>query len=329
MKLATLPDGSRDGRLMIVSRDHRLMAGAADIVPSLQRALETWGEVEPALRRRAGDLERGSVTGAAPFDPRLALAPLPRAYQWLDGSAFMTHLRLMALAGKRDPVAATGRSAPLMYQGGSDSFLGPAADIVLPSEDDGIDFEAEVGVILDDTPMGVSAENALDHVRLLVLLNDVSLRHLSPLEFKSGFGWVQAKPSTSFGPLAVTPDELGAAWKAGRVHRPVRIRFNGQPFGHPDAGEMKFSFADLIHHAARTRSLCAGTIIGSGTISNDAYGAVGSACIAERRAIETIEQGEPRTAYMKFGDRVEIDMAGDDGASLFGAIDQVVRRYRS
>jgi fumarylacetoacetate (FAA) hydrolase len=200
---------------------------------------------------------------------------------------------------------------------------------VLPSEDDGIDFEAEVGVLLGDTPMGVSADDALRHVRLLVLINDVSLRNLSPVEFKSGFGWIQAKPSTSFGPVAVTPDELGAAWNAGRVHRPLSIRLNGQPFGHPDAGAMKFSFADLIHHAARTRSLCAGTIIGSGTISNDAYAAVGSACIAERRAIETIEHGEPRTAYMKFGDRVEIDMARDDGTSLFGAIDQVVRRHQS
>ncbi len=252
------------------------------------------------------------------------MAPLPRAPQWLDASAFKSHGLLMAKAFGREPHDVT---FPLMYQGASDSLRGAHSDIVLPREEDGIDFEAEIGVITDDVPMATVAADAGRHIRLFVLINDVSLRVIAPVEMATGFGWIQAKPSSSFAPVAVTPDELGESWRDGRVHLPVSVSWNGPPFGQPHAGEMAFTFMQLIEHAAATRRLSAGTIIGSGTISNRNHAEVGAACIAERRAIETIAQGKPQTTYMRFGDRVRIEMRDASGAPLFGAIDQAAVRW--
>jgi fumarylacetoacetate (FAA) hydrolase len=250
-------------------------------------------------------------------------APLPRAPQWLDGSAFHSHGDLM------DKVLGVSlledkREVPLMYQGASDDFLGPADQMPLPSEADGIDFEAELGVVVAHVPMGIPASKALTHVKLLVLLNDASLRLLAGREIRTGFGFLQSKPSTSFAPVAVTPDELGECWREGRVHLPVRVYWNGREFGHPCAGQMGFGFHELIAHAARTRNLSAGTIVGSGTVSNEDYRIVGSACIAERRGIEIVDHGKPTTSYMKFGDSVRIEMLAAAGDSVFGAIDQHV-----
>lgn len=324
MKLATIENGTRDGRLVVVSSDLGRMVPASAVAPTMQTALEDWDAAEPRLRELAQGLE-GGAGDAQPFDPARALAPLPRAYQWLDGSVFKNHGRLMATAFGRDIEKEASHPKPLMYQGGSDSFLGAGQDIVLPSEEDGIDFEAEIGIILSDTPMGTKAADAARFIRLVVLINDVSLRRLAPIEMDTGFGWLQAKPSSAFSPVAVTPDELGEAWTDGRLHRPVRVWWNEERFGEPDGREMSFSFPQLVEHAAYSRSLSAGTIIGSGTVSNAAYAQVGSACIAERRAIELIEQGAPKTSFMRFGDRVRIDMLDGAGRSIFGAIDQRVR----
>jgi fumarylacetoacetate (FAA) hydrolase len=322
MKLATVDDGSRDGKLVVVSRDLSRLASAAGIAPTMQAALENWTGVEPRLRELAVDLDGG---GGEPFDHAKALAPLPRAYQWLDGSAFKNHMRLMAIAFKRDVEKDLACPDPLMYQGGSDTLLGARQDAELPSEADGIDFEGEIGVILSDVPMGTKASEAEPYIKLIVLINDVSLRRIAPIEMATGFGWLQAKPSSAFSLTAVTPDEFGAAWKDGRLELPLRIRWNDQLFGTPNGREMSFSFHRLIEHAAYSRRLSAGTIIGSGTVSNEAYKEVGSACIAERRAIELIETGAPKTEFMRFGDRVEIDMRDSDGRSVFGAIDHRVR----
>ncbi|MCF5722801.1 fumarylacetoacetate hydrolase family protein [Pseudomonas syringae] len=324
MKLASLADGNRDGRLLVVSRDLRLAVDASGIAETLQAALEAWDSVEPDLQRLYQRLNDNEVTGAFELDTALLAAPLPRAWQWLDGSCFLTHGELMQKAFKLDPIEGID-SIPLMYQGAGDDFLGPRADIPLPSENHGIDFEGEFAVLVDAVPMGCPANQALNHIRLVLQVNDVSLRALGPREMKSGFGFLQAKPSSSFAPVAVTPDELSDAWRDGRVHLPLNVEWNGEWFGHPHGGAMHFGFHQLIAHAALTRNLSAGTLIGSGTVSN-ADRSVGSACIAERRAIETITNGAPQTGFMRFGDRVRMEARGLDGEVLFGAIDQRVVR---
>jgi len=325
MKLASLRDGSPDGRLVVVARDLRTAAHAQSIVPNLRLALESWGSVAPRLAALYDRLNSGGVADAFEFRAEEAAAPLPRTWQWLDGSAYHSHGDLMERAFKHAPLEGK-LTRPLMYQGASDDFLGATQDMPLTSEADGIDFEAEIAVVVDRVPMGTSAEAALRQVRLVMLANDASLRSQALVEMKTGFGWIHAKPSTSFSPVAVTPEELGAAWNNGRLHRPVHVSWNGRQFGRPEAGAMGFGFHELIAHAAYSRNLSAGTIIGSGTVSNAEYNIVGSACIAERRAIEIAEQGKPLTDYMRFGDRVRIEMFDASGQSIFGAIDQRVVR---
>jgi fumarylacetoacetate (FAA) hydrolase len=325
MKLATLRDGSRDGRLFVVSADGTRALPASEIAPSLQAALDDWARAEPLLRERADVLNRSSVPGEITVDPEKLLAPLPRAYEWIDGSAYINHVILVRKARGAEPPA-TLRTDPLVYQGGSGHFLGPREPIAHFSDEWGIDFEAEVAVVVDDVPMGTTAADAARHIKLLMLVNDVTLRNIVPAELEKGFGFFVSKPATAFSPFAVTPDELGGAWRDGRVHLPLRTTWNGKRFGDPDAGpEMHFSFADLIAHAARTRQLTAGTIIGSGTVSN-ADPARGASCIAEIRMREKIATGQFCTPYMRFGDAVEIEMFGPDGRSLFGAIRQKVVR---
>jgi fumarylacetoacetate (FAA) hydrolase len=267
-------------------------------------------------------LNTGKATKVFRFDHAKAMAPLPRTFQWCDGSAFLSHGALMQKAFNLEPIDGAEHT-PLMYQGAGDDFIGSRDDIPLPSESQGIDFEGEFGVLVDDVPMGCNAEQALNHIKLIVQINDVSLRALAPREMCTGFGFLQAKPSSSFAPLALTSDELGDSWREGRVHLPLQVKWNGQWFGNPHGGAMNFHFGQLIAHAAFTRCLKAGTVIGSGTVSN-ADRSVGSACIAERRAIEMIELGSAQTTFMHFGDRVQMDVLGADGQSLFGAIDQRV-----
>ena len=320
MMLATIADGSADGRLVVVSRDHTRCLPA--VAPTLQAAIEHWQEVSPQLQAQAERLANGT---GEPLQDRELRAPLPRAWQWLDGSAFPSHGALMQQAFKLKPIE-TDR--PLMYQGLSHQFLGPREDVPLPSETDGIDFEGEFGVITDAVPMGVAAADAFKHIRLIVQLNDWSLRTLAPVEMKTGFGWIQAKPACSMAPVAVTPDELGTAWRDGRVCLPLEVSWNGKPFGHPNGEAMAFGFQDLIAHAAATRSLCAGTIIGSGTVSNTNHQEVGSTCIAERRGIEMIRDGAPRTEFMRFGDSVRMEARRLDSGPLFGVIEQQVVQAR-
>ncbi|MDH4566590.1 fumarylacetoacetate hydrolase family protein [Pseudomonas sp. BN414] len=322
MKLATLADGSRDGRLLLVSRDLTRAVDATDIAPTLQAAVDHWWSLEADLRGRYDALNWGELEDAFDFDPEQVMAPLPRAWQWLDGSCFLSHGELMQRAFNLDPIEGV-ETTPLMYQGAGDDFLGARQDIPLPSEAHGIDFEGEFAVLVDEVPMGCTAEQALGHIRLVLQVNDVSLRALAPREMKTGFGFIQAKSSSSFAPVAVTPDELGDAWRDGRVHLPLNVAWNGQWFGHPHGGAMHFGFHQLIAHAALTRRLAAGSILGSGTVSN-ADRSVGSACIAERRAIEMIAQGAPATGFMRFGDRVRMEARNSDGSVLFGAIDQRV-----
>lgn len=325
MKLATLHDGSRDGRLVVVSEDLARAVPASGVAPNLLAALEAWSGVEPRLRALAAQLEAGHAPGAFELDIAKLDAPLPRAPQWLDGSAFHSHGDLMERVFGLQPLPGK-LEVPLMYQGASDDFLGAGNDMPLPSEADDIDFEAELGVVVDRVPMGTTAAKAIGHVKLLVLLNDASLRALVPREVRTGFGFLQAKPSTSFAPVAVTPDEIGSAWRDGRVRLPVRVEWNGRWFGHPHGAQMGFGFHELIAHGARTRTLHPGTIIGSGTVSNREYRTVGSACIAERRGIELLDGGKAATPYMKFGDRVRIEVLDDAGRSIFGAIDQRIVR---
>jgi len=322
MKLATLKNGSRDGQLVVVSPDMTRALDANAVAPTLQYAIENWSDVEPRLQALARQLKEGDASQALAFDPAQAMAPLPRAYQWCDGSAFLSHGALMQKAFNLEPIEGAEHT-PLMYQGAGDDFIGPRDDIELPSESQGIDFEGEFVVLVDDVPMGCSAEDALGHIKLILQINDVSLRALAPREMRTGFGFLQAKPSSSFAPLAITPDELGEAWRDGRVHLPLLVEWNGERFGQPHGGQMNFHFGELIAHAALTRRLRAGTLIGSGTVSN-AERSASSACIAERRAIEMIEQGAAQTGFMRFGDRVRMDVPGSDGGSLFGAIDQRV-----
>jgi fumarylacetoacetate (FAA) hydrolase len=331
MKLASLKSG-RDGSLVLVSKDLERYIPAGTIAPTLQAALDNWDLFAPELEKLAKDLE---FTGEA-FDAGKCASPLPRAFQWADGSAYVNHVELVRKArGAEMPESFW--TDPLMYQGGSDAFLGPRDAILAADEDWGIDFEAEVAVVTGDVPMGVSADEALDFVRLVMIVNDVSLRNLIPGELAKGFGFFQSKPSSAFSPVAVTPDELGDAWRDGKLHLPLLSTLNGEAFGKPEAGvDMTFDFGRLIAHAARTRPLSAGTIIGSGTVSNKldggpgkkiADGGVGYSCLAEIRMIETIEHGKPQTSFMRFGDRIRIEMNDADGASIFGAIDQVVERY--
>jgi fumarylacetoacetate (FAA) hydrolase len=320
MKLATQDNGTPDGALVVVSADGTRFLGASDVAGTLQAALDGWATAEPALRALADRLAAGEGESAS----NLALAaPLPRAWQWLDGSAFRSHGELMeTLFGTEPPPA--GR--PLMYQGLSHQFLSATADVPLPREEDGIDFEGEFGIITDFVPMGVTPEQALAHIKLVVQINDWSLRALAPIEMKTGFGWVQAKPACSVAPFAVTPDVLGDAWREGRVHLPLSVDWNGKRFGDALGGVMEFGFHDLVAHAASTRSLCAGTIIGSGTVSNSNFREIGSSCIAERRGIEMLDEGKPRTEFMRFGDTVRMEARMPDGGVLFGAIDQKVIR---
>ena len=323
MKLATLRDGTRDGQLVVVSRDLSLAVPVPTIAPTLQAALDDWSRTEQRLRAVSLRMEAGAADGAIPFDPAQAMAPLPRAYHWVDGSAYVNHVELVRRARNAD-MPPSFWTDPLVYQGGSDDLLGPMDDVPVASEDYGIDLEAEVAVVTDDVPMLTSAEDAASHVKLLLLVNDWSLRNLIPAELAKGFGFYQSKPATAFSPVAVTPDELGDAWRNSRVHLPLVSHINGQLFGEPDAGiDMTFDFAELIAHVTKTRQLGAGAIVGSGTVSNYDRSR-GSSCLAERRALEQIEHGKPLTTFLMFGDRVRIEMFGQDGASIFGAIDQKV-----
>ncbi|WP_110959565.1 fumarylacetoacetate hydrolase family protein [Acidovorax sp. ST3] len=323
MKLATLRNGQRDGRLVVVSDDARRCIDACTVAPTLLDAMERWSTAEAGLQELARTVNAPAALGGMPFDAPRCMAPLPRTWQWLDGSAFLNHGHLMERAFKVPPVA-DFETIPLMYQGAADDFLGPHDDVALPSDDDQIDFEGEFGVVLSETPMGVAAEEALQYVRLVVLINDWSLRAFGPREAKSGFGFLQAKPSTAFAPIAVTPNELGAAWQDGRVHLRLQTQRNGEWFGHPNGGAMHFHFGQLIAHAARTRKLSAGTIIGSGTVSNADAG-VGSSCIAERRMVEALAEGAPHTPFLRFGERVRMVALDDQGhPAPFGVIDQSV-----
>lgn len=324
MKLATLRDGTRDGKLIVVRRDGAVFAAATGIAPTLQAALDDWEKAEPALRALAAKLESGEVAGE-PVDPTRLHSPLPRAYEWVDGSAYLNHVILVRKARNAEPPP-TMKTDPLVYQGGSGTFLAPTEDIPLADEAWGCDFESEVAVILGDTPQGTTAAEAGKYVRLLLLVNDVTLRNLIPTELAKGFGFFQGKPSTAFSPLAITPDELGDAWHDGRIHLRLKTKLNGEVVGDTDAGpEMHFSFFDLIQHITKTRAFTAGTIVGSGTVSNEDR-ARGISCLAERRMIEIIETGKPETPFLKYGDRVEIEMFDAGGKSIFGKIAQTVVR---
>lgn len=323
MKLATLGNGGRDGQLVVVSRDLARAVAVPQISPTLQAALDDWQKISPQLQSVADALERGERKDAVAFDPAQAMSPLPRAHHWVDGSAYVNHVELVRKARGAE-MPATFWTDPLVYQGGSDDFLGPTQDVPVPSEEFGIDLEGEVAVITDDVAMGVGREQARGHIKLLMLVNDWSLRNLIPGELAKGFGFYQSKPSTAFSPVAVTPDELGPAWDGGKINLPLLVQINGQPFGRPQAGvDMTFDFPRLIEHIARTRNARAGTIIGSGTVSNYDR-SLGSACLAERRMLEQIETGKPVTSFLKFGDRVRIEMLDAAGRSIFGAIDQKV-----
>lgn len=332
MKLASLQQG-RDGQLVIVNSALSKMTSAQGIAPTLQYALDNWDTVSPQLQQRFEQLESGDIEGEN-FNQTQCASPLPRAFQWADGSAYVNHVELVRKARNAE-MPQSFWTDPLMYQGGSDSFLGPREDIVMPQDEGfGIDFEAEVAVVTGDVPMGISAEDALQYVRLVMIVNDVSLRGLIPGELAKGFGFFQSKPSSAFSPVCTTPDALGDAWDAGKLKLPLVSHFNGEMFGKPDAGiDMTFDFGQLIAHAAKTRPLCAGTIIGSGTVSNKldggpgkpvAEGGVGYSCIAEIRMIETIQDGKPSTRFMQFGDSVSIEMFDTTGQSIFGKIAQKV-----
>jgi fumarylacetoacetate (FAA) hydrolase len=321
MRLATLRDGNRDGRLVVVRSDGGVIARDEEMPPTLQAALDDWDRAEPALREIARLLDTGAIRGE-PLDTRRLAAPLPRAYEWVDGSAFLEHVRLVRKARGAEPPP-TLETDPLVYQGGSGVLLGPRDDLVLPDASWGLDFEAEVVVILGDVPRGARAADAARHIRLILLCNDVTLRNLVPNELAKGFGFFQSKPATAFSPFAVTPDELGDAWRDGRLHLPLISTYNGARAGDPRGDEMHFSFHDLVEHVARTRAFTAGTLLGSGTVSNQDR-ARGVSCLAERRMIETIETGEPRTPFMQVGDTIRIEMLDARGRDLFGAIDQRV-----
>lgn len=317
MKLATMPNDTPDGRLHVISRDLR-RAAPAETVSTMQALMEDWSNLAPALEEQYAKVNNGE---GSPFDSAKALAPLPRAWQWLDGSAYDSHGDLMQMVFKMDPVP---KDRPLMYQGMSHQFLSSAENVPFPSEEDGIDFEGEFGIICDAVPMGTDREKARDHIRLLVQINDWSLRTIAPIEMKTGFGWIQAKPACSVAPVAVTPDELDEAWRNARIDLPLHVKLNEVTFGAAEGYQMSYGFDDLIAHAARTRHLVAGTLIGSGTVSNPDYREVGSSCIAERRAIEILDHGSPQTSYLSFGDVVQMECRLRDSSPVFGAIKQKV-----
>jgi fumarylacetoacetate (FAA) hydrolase len=326
MKLATLRQGGRDGQLAIVSRDLTQCELVPDIAPTLQAALDEWDRLGPRLAERSAKLDAGPVPAhLMPFDPVKCMAPLPRAYHWVDGSAYVNHVELVRKARKAE-MPDSFWTDPLVYQGGSDDLLGARDEVPFGDEAWGIDLEAEIAVIVDDVAMGTNPLDAGEHIKLIALVNDWSLRNLIPGELAKGFGFYQSKPSTSFSPVAVTPDELGSAWRDSKVHLPLVSRINGQNFGQPDAGtDMTFNFAQLIAHVSRTRRLRAGAIVGSGTVSNYDRSR-GASCLAERRMLEQIESGTARTPFLKFGDRVSIEMLDADGRSIFGPLDnQVVK----
>jgi fumarylacetoacetate (FAA) hydrolase len=327
MKLGSLKEGGRDGTLIVADRAVKRAVRASGIAPTLQRALDEWTTVEPKLRMLARQLEEGKAAGAFDLDTKALAAPLPRAYQWADGSAYVVHVELVRKArGVEMPPSFW--TDPLMYQGGSDSLIGPNDDIEAVDEAHGIDFEDEIAVIVDDVPMGVSPQAARRHIKLVTILNDVSLRNLIVTELAKGFGFFHGKPATAFAPVAVTPDELGDAWNGAKLDLPLISTLNGREFGHPNAStDLTFDFGQLIAHAAATRQLEAGTIVGSGTVANRDP-SVGCSCIAERRVRETIDSGKPSTPFMKFGDRIRIEMLDRGGRSIFGAIDQKVVRYK-
>jgi fumarylacetoacetate (FAA) hydrolase len=326
MKLSTLKDGTRDGQLAVVSRDLKTAAIADGIAPTLQRALDDWEFISPQLVELYEELNAGKARRTFEFDPKRCMAPLPRAYQWADGSSYVNHVELVRKSRNAEMPESFWRE-PLMYQGGSDDFIGPTDDIELASEEWGIDFEGEVAVVTDDIPMGTAPEQAALHIKLLMLVNDVSLRNLIPAELAKGFGFLQSKTASSFSPVAVTRDELGNAWQDGKVHLPLRTTWNGVQVGQPNAGvDMVFSFPQLIAHLAKTRNVRTGSIIGSGTVSNKDT-KKGYTCIAEKRALEMIADGEPKTPYMKFGDTIQFEMLDTDGKSIFGAINQQVVQY--
>jgi len=323
VKLGTLKNPRRrDGDLVVVSRDGKRAVKATSVAPSLREAIEDWANCYPKLELIAKELEEGRRTDAFEVVEEEFHSPLPRAFQWADGSAFLHHVKLVRKA-RNAPLPEKLFTVPLMYQGGSDDFLAPRDPIPQIDFSHGTDFEGEVAVVTDFVPMGISPEKALEKILLVMIVNDVSLRGLIPEELAAGFGFFQSKPSSSFAPFAVTLDELGDAWKDGRVHLPLLVEYNGKPFGNADAGQMHFHFGELIAHAARTRNLGPGTIIGSGTVSNEDPSR-GSSCIVERRMIEQIEKGKPETPFMKAGDRVRIEMKDASGRSIFGAIDQMV-----
>ncbi|MEL4271336.1 fumarylacetoacetate hydrolase family protein [Shewanella xiamenensis] len=328
MKLASYNNGRRDGQLMLVSRDLTQTVAVPAIAHTMQQLLDGWELLKPQLQELYDALNEGKLPNAQAFDEAKCLSPLPRAYQWADGSAYVNHVELVRKARGAE-MPETFWTDPLFYQGGSDSFIAPKADIPLASEDWGIDFESEIAVITDDVPMGVSVENAAKHIKLLMLVNDVSLRNLIPAELAKGFGFFQSKPSSSFSPVAITPDELGPRWEDSKVHLPLITYLNGELFGRPNAGvDMTFNFSQLISHVAKTRPLGAGAIIGSGTISNYDRSA-GSSCLAEKRMLEVISDAKASTPFMRFGDTVRIEMLDDNGASIFGAIDQKVVEYKA
>ena len=323
MKLGSLKTGGRDGTLVVISNDFASVAPVGAVVPTLQRALEAWDAIAPQLADLQADLDAGRLVGATRFDPAMMASPLPRAYQWLDGSAYVNHVELVRKA-RGVELPATFWTDPLMYQGGSDGFLGPSDPIPAADEAWGVDFEGEIAVVVDDVPMGVSVSAAASHIKLVMLANDVSLRGLIPSELAKGFGFLHGKPPTAFAPAAVTPDVLGDVWDGGRLHLPLLSFVNGVKVGWTEAGvDMTFDFPTLIAHAAKTRPLGAGTIIGSGTVSN-ADRQHGYSCIAEIRMIETIADGVPKTSFLRFGDQIRLEVRDRQARSVFGAVDQVV-----
>lgn len=335
MKLASIKNQTRDGQLVVVSKDLTQYIPVPHIAHTMQQAIDNWAEVEQPLSEVYQALTQSELADARPFDTGQCESPLPRAYQWADGSAYVNHVELVRKARGAE-IPESFWTDPLMYQGGSDDFIGPNDDVLLPSDEWGVDFEAEVAVITDDVPMNVSSEDAGKHIRLIMLVNDVSLRGLIPGELAKGFGFFQSKPASAFTPVAVTPDELGASWDGKKLHLPLLSEYNGKAFGKPQAGEdMTFDFAQLVAHAAKTRNLGAGAIIGSGTVSNKQgtewgtsidEGGVGYSCIAEVRMIETIRDGKPTTQFMKFGDTIKIEMLDEQGNNLFGSIEQTIKK---
>lgn len=336
MKLATLNQG-RDGQLVVVSRDLSQAVIVADIAPTLQAALDNWANTEPKLQAVYTQLNQGELDNTLPFDQKAVASPLPRTYQWADGSAYVNHVELVRKARNAE-MPVTFWTDPLMYQGGSDTFLAPQENIKVADEAWGIDFEGELAVITDDVAMGSTPEQAADKIRLIMLVNDVSLRGLIPGELAKGFGFFQSKPSSAFSPVAITPDELGDKWQDGKVHLPLLMTYNGEAFGKANAGvDMNFNFPELVAHVTKTRPMSAGSIVGSGTVSNKQDtefgsaikdGGVGYSCLAEVRMIETINDGKPSTPFMKFGDKIRIEMLDDNGQSIFGTIEQTVEEYK-